>query len=254
MTDTAAERLIERYWEGLLEAAPMLGTAIGDERYDDRLPDPGPEGRAKRERLHRGALDEAAGLDGSGVDDDTRITLDILDAIARRELATLEHRTDRLSAVSHLWGPAGMIGELASLQRADTAERLERYAARISATPKYYEATREIMREGIADRVAAPGIVVEVALAQTDLWIERGADASPALAPVGDNPRGRNLLTGLISQYLLPALEGYRDAIRDYLPHATETIGLSALPGGDAMYAASILSWTTLELDPREVH
>src|SRR5262245_58731127 len=252
--DGAAERLFERYWEGLLEAEPILGTEIGDERYDDRLPDPGPEGRAERERLHRGALEEIALLDGSELGADTRITLDILEAIARRELASLEHRTDRLSAVSHLWGPAGMIGELASLQRADTAERLERYAARISATPKYYEATREIMREGIADRVTAPRIVVERALAQTDRLIEAGAEDSPALAPVGDDPRGRNLLTGLISQYLLPALEGYRDAIRDYLPHATETIGLSALPEGDAMYAAQIMSWTTLELDPREVH
>ena len=102
MADDGAAELIERYWEGLLEAEPLLGTAIGDERYDDRLPDPGPGGRADRERLHRGALDEAAALDRAALDDDTRITLDILDAIARRELAGLEHRTDRLSAVSHL--------------------------------------------------------------------------------------------------------------------------------------------------------
>src|SRR5262245_2741923 len=253
--DGAAERLFERYWEGLLEAEPILGTEIGDERYDDRLPDPGPEGRAERERLHRGALEEIALLDGSELGADTRITLDILEAIARRELASLEHRTDRLSAVSHLWGPAGMIGELASLQRADTPERLEKYAARISATPAYYEATREIMREGIADGVTAPRIVVERALAQTDRLIEAGAEDSPALAPVdAEDARGRDLLVGAVSQHLLPALEDYRQAIRDYLPHATETIGLLALPGGEEMYAATILSWTTLELDPREVH
>jgi len=253
--DGAAERLFERYWEGLLEAEPILGTEIGDERYDDRLPDPGPEGRAERERLHRGALEEIALLDGSELEPDTRITLDILETVARRDLASLEHRTDRLSAVSHLWGPAGLIGELASLQRADTPERLERYAARISATPAYYEAMREIMREGIADGVTAPRIVVERTLGQTERLIEAGADDSPALAPVAaEDARGRDLLAGAISEHLLPALVGYRDAVRDYLPHATETIGLSELPGGDAMYAASILSWTTLELDPREVH
>ena len=251
----AAERLIERYWEGLLEAEPLLGTAIGDERYDDRLPDPGPEGRAERERLHRGALDEAAGLDGSALEDDTRIALDILDAIARRELAALEYRTDRLSAVSHLWGPAGLVGELASLQQADTPERVERYAARIAATPAYYEAVKEVMREGIADGVTAARIVVERALAQTERLIEAGAQDSPALAPVpAEDARARDLVAGVVAEHLLPALERYRDAVRDYLPHATETIGLSALPNGDAMYAAQILSWTTLELEPREVH
>ena len=42
--------------------------------------------------------------------------------------------------------------------------------------------------------------------------------------------------------------------LRDYLPHATETIALSALPGGEEMYAAEILAWTSLRLDPADVH
>src|SRR4249919_2202325 len=124
---TAADRLLERYWEGLLEVEPLLGTAIGDERFDDRLPDPGTDGRAERERLHRGALEELGLLEVDELDEDRRVSLDILEAIARRDLAVLEHRTDRLTAVSHLWGPAGLVGELASLQRADTPERIERY-------------------------------------------------------------------------------------------------------------------------------
>ncbi len=251
----AATRLIERYWDGLLESEPLLGTAIGDERYDDRLPDPGPDGRAFRERLHRGALEELGLLEVDALDEDLRISLDILEAIARRDLAALEHRTDRLAAVSHLWGPAGLVGELASLQLADTPERVERYAARIAAMPAYYDAELEIMREGIADGVTAPRIVADRALAQTERLIGAGADDSPALAPVGgDDAAGRAPVVEAIGTYLLPALERYREGIRDYLPHATETIGLLALPGGDAMYAAQILSWTTLELGATEVH
>src|SRR5688572_10458279 len=99
---SAAGKVIGRYWDGLLEAEPLLGTAIGDERFDDRLPDPGPAGRAQRERLHRGALEELGSFEVGGLDEDVRVSLDILEAIARRELAALEHRTDRLSAVSHL--------------------------------------------------------------------------------------------------------------------------------------------------------
>ena len=251
----AADRLIERYWDGLLEVEPLLGTAIGDERGDDRLPDPGPDGRAERERLHRGALEELGLLEVDKLEEDQRLSLDILEAIARRDLAALEHRTDRLSAVSHLWGPAGLIGELASLQRADTPERVRRYAARIAATPAYYDAELQIMREGVADGVTAPRIVVERALAQTERLLDAGAEGSPALAPVPpEDAEGRSLLVAAVAEHLLPALQRYRDGIRDYLPAATETIGLSALPGGEAMYAAQILSWTTLELDARAVH
>ena len=252
---TAADRLLERYWEGLLEVEPLLGTAIGDERFDDRLPDPGPDGRAERERLHRGALEELGLLEVDELDEDRRVSLDILEAIARRDLAVLEHRTDRLTAVSHLWGPAGLVGELASLQQADTPERLERYVARISATPAFYDAELEIMREGIADGVTAPRIVAERALAQTERLIEAGAEDSPVLAPVpAEDADARSRLAAAVANDLLPALERYRDGVRDYLPHATETIGLADLPGGDAMYAAQILSWTTLELDANEVH
>ncbi|HEU4832204.1 MAG TPA: DUF885 domain-containing protein, partial [Actinomycetota bacterium] len=252
---TAADRLLERYWDGLLEVEPLLGTAIGDERFDDRLPDPGPVGRAERERLHRGALEELGLLEVDELDEDRRVSLDILEAIARRDLAVLEHRTDRLNAVSHLWGPAGLVGELASLQRADTPERIERYAARIAATPAFYDAEIEIMREGIADGVTAPRIVAERALAQTERLIEAGAEDSPVLAPVpAEDADGRSRLAATVADRLLPALERYRRGVRDYLPNATETIGLRDLPGGEAMYAAQILSWTTLELDAREVH
>jgi len=53
---------------------------------------------------------------------------------------------------------------------------------------------------------------------------------------------------------LYPALERYLAALREYLPAATETLGLSSLPDGDAIYAAQILSWTTLPLDAQKVH
>jgi len=228
---------------------------VGDERFDDRLPDPSAEGRARRERLHRGALAELAELQRDLPDEDVRIGLDILEAIARRDLAALDHRTDRLSVVSHLWGPAGLVGELASLQRTDSPERVDRYVARLSRTPEYYDASIEVMREGIADAVTAPRIVVERAIGQTQRIIEAGVDPSPALAPLaGSDADERAKVASAVEIHLLPALGRYLDALREYLPSSTETLGLYALPGGDEMYAAQILSWTTLPLDAREVH
>ena len=42
-----ARSLADRYWEDLLELEPMLGTMIGDERFDDRLSDPSEAGRER---------------------------------------------------------------------------------------------------------------------------------------------------------------------------------------------------------------
>ncbi len=254
-TDAAARELIDRYWNQLLETEPILGTAVGDERFDDRLPDPGPEGRAARERLHAGTLEEVGLLDRESLGDDLRISIDILEAIAQRDLASLEHRIDRLWAASHLWGPAGLVGDLASLQRVDTPERVERFVARISATPSFYDASADLLREGVADGVTAPRIVVERAIGQTERILEAGAEDSPLLAQVAaDDTAAREAIVEPVERDLLPALGRYLDGLRAYLPRATETIGLSALPNGEAIYASQILSWTTLPLDPRATH
>ena len=36
--------LSDRFWEGILELNPTTATVYGDERYADRLEDPGPPG------------------------------------------------------------------------------------------------------------------------------------------------------------------------------------------------------------------
>ncbi len=253
--EQAARSLVDRYWDDLLETEPVLGTMVGDERFDDRLPDPSEAGRARRETLHRGALEELALLDRDLPDEGLRTTLDVLEAIAERDLASLEHRLDRLQVVSHLWGPGGLLGELGSLQRADTPERLERYLARLSATREFYAAVNEVVREGIATGVTAPRVVVERAIAQVERLIATDPADSPAMQPVPeDDAEGRDRVAGVVRDVVNPALENYLAEVRAYLPSATETIGLSALPGGDAMYAAEILSWTSLPLEAQHVH
>jgi uncharacterized protein (DUF885 family) len=55
-------------------------------------------------------------------------------------------------------------------------------------------------------------------------------------------------------EVLWPAYRRFLDTLRAYRPHARESLGLCALPNGEAMYAAEIRAWTTLELEPRRVH
>ena len=252
----AARALVDRYWEGLLETEPLLGTQVGDERNDDRLPDVTDAGIAERETLHRGALEELALLDRDLDDVGLRTTLDMLEAIAQRSLAEIDHRLDRLQVVSHFWGPSQLLGELGSIQRADTRERLERYLARLRAVPAYYAAVNDIARLGVSSGVTAPKVVAERTVAQIERLLAMPLGESPALmsVPRGD-AAGREAVMEALRDSALPGLESFLAVLRDeYLAHATDTIGLSALPGGDEMYEAEILSWTTLPLGAQHVH
>jgi uncharacterized protein (DUF885 family) len=250
-----ATALADRAWEELLEREPTFATAIGDDRYDDRLPDIGEEGRATSETHNRAALAELATIDRTGLDLTVRTTMDVLEAIATQALAALELRTDRLYVVNHFVGPGVLLGDIASIQRTDTPEHLDRYEQRLRALPRYLETCSEIAREGVATGVVSPRIVVERAVAQLERIVASPAEDSPPLAAVAeDDAAARERIAGVWRDVVAPAFAGYLDVLREYLPHAAERHAVTDLPGGDAIYAAEIRSWTTLPLDPQEVH
>jgi uncharacterized protein (DUF885 family) len=115
-----ARELADRYWLDLMEIDPLLGTESGDERVDDRLPDPSEDGRARAEAAHRSALDDLATIDVGALPSSERGTMDLLEALAHRGLLEVGHRLDRLYAASHFSGPVGTLAIVSSLQRTDT--------------------------------------------------------------------------------------------------------------------------------------
>lgn len=226
MDDTERARSsADRYWEELLELEPMLGTMIGDERYDDRLSDPGEEGRARSESVNRGALDELASIDRSTLDITMRGTLDVLEAIARRSLAELAHGTDRLRAAAHFFGPAQTLAEVAAMQAANTPDRLDRYEARLRAFPTYIEAWAGVAREGIEAGVTSPRLVTERAVAQVERLLSLAPEASPAIAPVAEDGAAKERIANVVRDVVNPTFARYRETLLEYLPHCTETMG-----------------------------
>jgi uncharacterized protein (DUF885 family) len=250
-----AQTLADRYWEELLEREPIFATAIGDDRYDDRLPDIGESGRALSETRNRAALEELAAIDRDALDVTLRTTLDVLEAIATQTLAAVELRTDRLYMANHFVGPGVLIGDIASIQRTDTPEHLERYEARLRAIPGYLDTCAEIAREGVATGVVSPRTVVERAVAQLQRIVDSPAEEAPPLAAVADDDAvARDRVVAVWRDVVAPAFARYLEALREYLPHAAESNALTDLPGGEELYEAEIRSWTTLPLDPQEVH
>jgi uncharacterized protein (DUF885 family) len=187
--EESARDLANRFWERILEEEPLIGTSVGDERYDDRLPDPSEEGLAARGGWYREALDELRALDRARLSPVDRTTLDVLETIASREVAGIEARVDRLQAASHLWGPGQLLGEIASMQQANTPERQERYLARLAAIPAYLAAVEPILRGAAEAGQTSPGVVVDRAIGQVERLLDTPLGESPALVPVGATRR-----------------------------------------------------------------
>jgi uncharacterized protein (DUF885 family) len=201
----------------------------------------------------RDGLEQLAALDRSELDQGRQLTADIYEAICRRSLARLDHRLDLLDVANHMNGAVALLGQIATLQRADTPERVERLDARLRAFPAYLEASTELLREGVAKGITTPRVIAERSLGQVERLLELAPEDSPVA--VGAEGDARTAIARAVEEAVQPSLSSFHDVLsQDYLPAATETIGITSLPGGDGMYEAEILGWTSLPLDPREVH
>jgi uncharacterized protein (DUF885 family) len=254
--DQRGRGVADRYWEGLLEIEPFLGTEIGDERFDDRLADLGPDGRERQRAFFERSLAEAASLDRAAMSEDLRTTLDVLDRSADRWLDRIRWRMDQLDAASHLSGPAQLLAELGSLQRADSPERVDRYVARLAAIPRYLAQTVDILDEAVRDGITQPALVADRTIGLLERILTIPAEDSPALAALPESDaEGRERVVAVVRDDVMPAYQTYLEAMRRYRPSAREdSIGLSALPDGERMYEASLLAFTTVPLTAQEVH
>jgi uncharacterized protein (DUF885 family) len=120
------------------------------------------------------------------------------------------------------------------------------------------------MREGIKEGVVQPKVIVERMIGQIDAIDSGEGDANvfmgvlkamPASISGPDRTRIESAYRGAVDGSLLPAYRKLGDFLRsEYLPKARETIGLSGLPGGKAMYLHMVRSETTEELTPEAIH
>ena len=252
---SAVDELATEFWEGFLERNPVYATFLGDERYADRLEDPGPEGRAREVEALREVLVRAERIDGAGLELEDRITLDMLQVIARIGLAQHEQQLHHFASVDQLGGPQGVPGDLSRFQRVDTPERFQRLLERLRGYPGFIAAHEANLEEGVAERRTAARAVVERTLDQVRRLVDTPVDESPLMvALTGLDEDQRAALRTELERSVSPALGSFLCALERYAPHARAGDGLWALPDGGELYRTAILANTTLELDPAELH
>jgi uncharacterized protein (DUF885 family) len=246
--------LAARTWERTLELNPTLATIYGDERYDDRLDDPGPVGRAARRALADETLVSAAAIPAASLDEEERITRDLLRLTAATEIADDEARMDLVGAVQQQ-GHQSLLPELVQFQKADTPERLERLLARLAAYPAMADSVIDLLDEGRAAGLTAARVVAERTLAQLERLLGAPAATSPIVTiPDVAREEDRARILDAVERHVRPADARYLEALRAYMPATREVPGLCSTPGGDGRYAARIRAFTSLDISAEELH
>jgi uncharacterized protein (DUF885 family) len=253
---SAIDDIAERFWEDYLRLSPTTATMYGDHRWDDRLEDPSAEGRAAARALAERAGREASAVPEAGLPVEDRITRDMLRIVADLAVEEDDLGFHELRAVDQIQGPQTMLAQLAQFQPADTPERLEAYLERIRGYGAFIDAHIEMLADGRRSGRTAARIVAERTIDQLKrlLAIPIGEAIVPAMSTVASEA-DRERVRDVVREVVYPADRRYLEAIEgDYLATTREQPGLISAPHGTELYRHAIRQWTTLDLDPREVH
>lgn len=239
--------LAEDYFEGTLRLDPLQATAIGDPRYDDRLPDTltdaGREAirglalrtRTALEALPRASLRGEDALTSAVLDDLTRTTLEGLE---------LDDHLMPLEQMSSLAVEFPVLGSGAGRQPFRTVADYEHFLARIQAFPRWVDSAIARMGEGIARGFTRPRPVVLRTLPQLVAQVVARPEDSTFWGPVarmpasfsaGDRTRLTDAYRTAIMATVVPTYRRLAAFVRDtYLPASRTTTAVEALRLGPA--------------------
>ncbi len=257
--------LADGFWESFLAAHPGFATIIGDRRYDDRLDDLSPDGRAAWAGILEATVQGARAIDPSHLGPRDRTTRLMLIEEASGQLGALRTGVDEWS-LNPIDGPQTWIVEMVDYQPIATVEEGRRLVARVGAVGRLIDQVIERLHSGLARGCVASVAPVESVLDEVRLLTAMPAStwhlAKPAAEthddwPEPDLARFRTDLIGAIDAIVIPAFRRFGDIIeQEILPVARPSTmpGLVHVPGGAAVYRALVLAHTTLDIDPHEAH
>jgi len=252
----SVDQIADGFWERFLELSPLSATVYGDKRYDDRLPDPGPEGRAKARAWAQDMIAAARSIPDAGLSVEERITRDMLRVIGELAITEDDHRLDTLQVVDQMGGPQTLLPQMTQFQGADTPVDFDNFVARLHAYPGYMAANLELLREAEASGLTAPRIVAERTIAQLERMLAIPIDQAivPSMVRVSEED-DREAIRRIVEREVYPADRAFLDELKgSYFAKTRTESGLWSAPNGEELYRVCVQRWTTLDIDPRELH
>ncbi|MBN8819417.1 MAG: DUF885 domain-containing protein [Sphingomonas sp.] len=257
--------------EASLQRNPLNALFRGDLRYADRLGDYITDDYIAAERKASEAdLAALKAIDRAKLTEQNKIAYDVFQWQTEENLKSLRPEIVALTIVRpinhfsgfHTFYPTFASGKGAAPFKTvlDYENNLKRHKDYIL----YLDRSIGRFREGMKSGVVETKLTITNVIAQLDALLAQKLEESPFYQPVLAFPDGitdadKTRLTAayrdIIVNGINPAEQRLRDFLKtEYLPVAREKVGLSAMKGGDLLYAELIRGTTTLPLTADYVH
>src|SRR3569623_1523278 len=245
-----------------LRRNPIQALFRGDLRYADRFGDYITDAYFAGERAAAEAdLAALARIDRAKLTPEERISYDVFKWQRGLDLkgfqpALLKATEER--PIDHFSGFQVFVPDLSSGEGAapfKTVADYENNLKRLDGYIVYLDRAITRMRQGMADGIVQPQLVMRNVVDQLDQMVATGVEGStfykpvtkfPAGMPAAEQARLKARYAAFIRDRLNPAHARLRAFIKNvYLPKCRDAVGLGAMPGGPALYRYLVESNTT---------
>jgi len=258
--------LFSAYWEERLQLLPLEATAIGDSRYNDKMP-------ITISETHRNQMKAFYKKYLSQIDE-LNIDLSEEDKISKELFVyELNNNLEALNFPSHLmpinqfWSftlEFPQLGSGSGNQPFKTVKDYENFEARMKLFPSWADTAIANMRKGMAMGYVIPKSLALKVVPQLKGVLTIDPTKNIFYTPVKNMPENftraekkklENAYFYQISNSIIPSYNKLAKFIeQEYLPACRETYGVSALPNGGDYYQFLIKNFTTTNLTPDSIY
>ena len=260
---SAIRTLADEYFEYLTETNPTEAHMRGDYRYADRWEDFSRQAEDANVAKLREFGARAYAIDPTEMSADDALTREVL-IFETETKAALEEMHMAEFAVDPIFGFQVYAKLLPPMLSVPTAAVAEAMVEKYKGYGRSFDQMTERYRQGIKSGRTPAAFAVEGVITQLDEWLALPIGNDPLLSTqvpaefsADQTTAWKEELGDVIREFVRPAVERQRDALRDEVllvsrPAGKE--GLHWLPDGDLVYARSIHRYTTLPMQAGEIH
>ena len=258
----ALEKLFAEEWERGLSDSPENASYNGDVRYNDRWTDFSLTAIAQRAANDKAALARLHAIGREGLSPADQLNYDTFEWNLQQAVSRQRFH-EELLPVSHQVGVQLADGMAEIVPFENTAD-YRKWLSRLDGVDSWIDQVLVLMKQGLAQGYMPPRVLMERVQGQIAGQIVDDPTRSPFYRafqkfPDAVSAADRAALQGeaqtIIRSQIVPAfrkLQAYFD--QTYLPASRTSIAISALPDGQAYYAAQAAYYTTTPLTPKQIH
>jgi uncharacterized protein (DUF885 family) len=263
----AFNAFLEEYYQVNLKMNPLEATGMGDNRYNNLLPNfLSDEYKTESKNFNQSTLEGLNNFSKENLSKTQQLSYDVLQWTCEMNLAEMEFSSD-LTPINQMWTLNLSFAQLASGQGAqpfNTVEDYHNWLQRVDGYLIWLQSTKTKMQEGIAQNYVLPKSLIKKIIPQLKAMITQKAEDHLFYMPINNLPSSftedeKATLTeafkSMIEEKLVPTYQDLHQFVSTtYLAAGRETSGISDVPNGEAEYQFRIKKYTTTNMTAQEVH